>query len=173
MGEKSGERTTSLAEGAERFEAFIHDVKARQISETHNAPMLKTAADPFNLSPGELWSRKYMTTAIGPMAVRPSDACEASVAFHPAGEIAATATLNASRETGASKANVETTIGAALAKPLRRPSWLGRLIGRRLRAPIWSKSSVFCRADKGLARRSPTRKDLSATGAFGISCGSD
>jgi hypothetical protein len=65
MDGRIGEGIASLAEGAQQFETLIQEVKARQISETHNAPKLKTAADSFNLSPDEVWSRKYMMTAIG------------------------------------------------------------------------------------------------------------
>ena len=131
MDGRIGEGIASLAEGAQQFETLIQEVKARQISETHNAPKLKTAADSFNLCPDELWSRKYMTTAIGPTALKSSVLSQVSIHSRPAGETSPAADLDASRDGHVSKAIKETIIGEALAKPVRRRTWLARQFGRR------------------------------------------
>ena len=108
-----------------------------------------------------------------PTALKSSVLSQVSNHSRPPGDISPAADLDASRDGHVSKAIKETIIGEALAKPVRRRTWLARQFGRRCGAHIWSKSSVFCRADKALARRSPARKDLSVADAFGISCASD
>ena len=45
--------------------------KEREVSEAHNAPAPKSVSNAFAVSPEEVWSKKFMTAAIGPNDFKP------------------------------------------------------------------------------------------------------
>lgn len=128
MGRKLGESVRSFSEGAQRLERIILSVKARQLAETRNAPVLKPTSDAFSYSPDEIWSKNYMTVGIGPTQRGATPGPALPVAFKlpqpPQGATKLQAPLVQSTAHLAKSA----TIGDALAKPVRRRSWLGRLV---------------------------------------------
>jgi hypothetical protein len=128
MAAKLSEPTGALAEGADRLERVVLSVKARQLAETHNAPVLKPAYDAFSYSPDEIWSKNYMTVGIGP-SVRPTSSFPGqSTSFGKPGEPLPSAKLQPALAHSSSGTVRPVTIGEALAKPARRRTWLGRLV---------------------------------------------
>jgi hypothetical protein len=122
---KLGESVSSLSEGAQRLERVIHSVKARQLAETHNVPVLKPASDAFSHSPDEIWSKNYMTVGIGPA---PRGATASPTAFRLPEPPRGTTTLQPPLVHSGTRPAKSVTIGDALAKPVRRRSWLSRLV---------------------------------------------
>ena len=128
MARKFNESTSSLSDGADRLERVVLSVKARQLAETHNAPVLKPASDAFSFSPDEIWSKNYMTVGIGPSLRNPptrlGDANASRWAEQPRGA----AKLKPPLAHSPSLTIRPLTIGEALAKPRRKRSWLGRVL---------------------------------------------
>ena len=120
--------TGALSEGAERLQRVVLTVKARQLAETRNAPVLKPASDGFGFSPDEIWSKNYMTVGIGPSVSRPSALPFGSTSFRVQEQPVAVTKLQPALMRSAENSPRHVTIGEALAKPVRRRSWLGRLI---------------------------------------------
>ncbi|MEJ1969878.1 MAG: hypothetical protein WDN03_14770 [Rhizomicrobium sp.] len=119
---KLSEPVGSLSEGAERLERLIKGVKDRQLSELHNAPSPKAVTSAFAVSPEEAWSRKFMTTDIGPQEFAAPQMPSIGLAAPLGGQPFRAAPA---REP-APGALRPATIGQALARPARRRSWLGR-----------------------------------------------
>jgi len=136
MAEKLASATGSLADGAERLERLIRGVKDRQFSEASNAPQPKSVSNAYVVSPEEEWSRKFMTAGIGPHDFKPVQMPAISIAapstaLKPAPKALEPAIVAAkpAARTAASAGTVRPTpIGAAIAKPVRRRSWFGRLV---------------------------------------------
>ena len=125
---KLSELRGALSEGAERLERVILSVKARQLAETRNAPVLKPASDAFGFSPDEIWSKNYMTVGIGPAARRTAPMPDGSVAFRLPEHNPNATKLQPAMVRSPAKTKRQATIGDALAKPVRRRSWLGRMV---------------------------------------------
>jgi hypothetical protein len=123
--------TSALSEGVERLERVILTVKARQLTETRNAPVLKSTPDGFGFSPDEIWSKNYMTVGIGPAVRRPPGSAGASTAYRLPEQPVAAAKVQPPLTRSPPGANQPGTIGEALAKPAPRRSWLGRLVRGR------------------------------------------
>jgi hypothetical protein len=123
----------SLSEGAERLERLIRGVKDRQYSEVGNAPAPKALSTAFAVSPEEEWSKKFMTAGIGPMDYKPVHMPVVPIAA-PVPKSAAAALKPAPKALEPALAGASTgsrkpmPIGAVIAKPARRRSWLGRLV---------------------------------------------
>jgi hypothetical protein len=142
MAERLASATGSLAEGAERLERLIRGVKDRQFSEALNAPQPKSVSNAYAVSPEEEWSKKFMTAGIGPHDFKPVQMPVVSIAapsasLKPAPKtvepaIAAVASkpaLKPGKTAAASPGAIRPgPIGAAIAKPARKRTWLGRLV---------------------------------------------
>ena len=128
MATRLGELGGALSEGAERLQRVVLTVKARQLAETRNAPVLKPASDGFGFSPDEIWSKNYMTVGIGPSVHRTSTLPAGSNAFRLTEQPIGAAKLPPPLMRSAENSPRHVTIGEALAKPVRRRSWLGRLV---------------------------------------------
>ena len=129
MSNKFGEAKNSLFDGLARFERVIRELKARQISQTRNTPILNAGSEVFGLSPEEIWSKKYMTAAIGPVDPKLPQGAQLPAAFSLADQVFAMSSFQTqspplARDAAANPA----TIGQALAKPVRRRSWLVRMV---------------------------------------------
>ncbi len=59
----------ALAEAAERFDRLARVVKDQQLSETRSGPRI-ALNETYVASPEEAWAKKFMTQAIGPVAMR-------------------------------------------------------------------------------------------------------
>jgi hypothetical protein len=123
MAGKLSAPTASLADGAERLERLIRGVKDRQLSDAHNVPVLKPATNAFLISPEEAWSKKFMTAGIGPTDFKAPQMPSIAVAAPVAGEA-----FRSDRPVAAPVVERRTMIGEVLAKPVRKRSWLGRLV---------------------------------------------
>lgn len=128
MAGKVSEAAGSLSEGVERLERVVLAVKARQLAETRNAPSLKAVSDGFGFSPDEIWSKNYMTVGIGPSVRRPPPPNGGSTMFRLPDQPLAAARLQPPLVSSPSGKRAQGTIGDTLAKPVRRRSWLGRLV---------------------------------------------
>lgn len=128
MARKFNESTSSLSDGADRLERVVLSVKARQLAETHNAPVLKPASDAFSFSPDEIWSKNYMTVGIGPSLRNPPTRLGDANAFRLAEQPRGAAKLQAPLAHSPSLTMRPMTIGETLAKPRRKRSWLGRVL---------------------------------------------
>jgi hypothetical protein len=126
MARKLNDPASSLSAGVDRLERVILAVKARQLAETHNAPVLKPASDGFSFSPDEMWAKNYLTVGIGPSARGSSASGTASFQFPE--QPSASRKLQPPLARSPARATKPPTIGAVLAKPARRRSWLGRLV---------------------------------------------
>jgi hypothetical protein len=127
----------ALAEGAERFARMVDVVKDQQRARTNSGARI-VDTDAFILSPDEAWSKKYMTQCIGPVCtIRPTALGaqglpgavaqpQAAPADHAYVAVEA-APAPAGRRRRAAKVRLD-PIGIAIGKPVRRRSWLGRLI---------------------------------------------
>ena len=130
MAGKLSAPVATLADGAERFERVIRGVKDRQLSDAHNVPVF-SMSDAFAVSPEEAWSKKFMTAGIGPSDCKAPQMPSIGVAAPVAGatfQPAATAAPHVAAPVVVERQN---TIGDVLAKPVRKRSWLGRLVRRR------------------------------------------
>jgi hypothetical protein len=128
VAKKLGGFSGALSEGAERLQRVVLTVKARQLAETRNAPVLKPASDGFGFSPDEIWSKNYMTVGIGPSPHRGTVPPAGSVSLRLPEQPAVAAKLQPPYMRTAENSPRHMTIGDALAKPVRRRSWLGRLL---------------------------------------------
>jgi len=131
MASKLSGVTSALSEGAERLERVILTVKARQLTETRNAPVLKPAPDGFGFSPDEIWSKNYMTVGIGPSMRRPPGPAGASTSYRIPEQPIIASKVQPALTRSPPGVGKPTTIGEALAKPAPRRSWLGRLVRGR------------------------------------------
>jgi hypothetical protein len=128
VGSKLSEPVGSLADGAERLERIVRGVKDRQLSDAHNAPVLRPATNAFVISPEEAWSKKFMTAGIGPSDFKAPQMPSIAVAAPMAGSTFQPATRETAPPPPPPGDLRPGTIGHVLAKPARRRSWLGRLI---------------------------------------------
>ena len=127
MARSLGESRGTFSEAAQRLERVVLSLKAQQLAQTHNVPQLKPAADPFNQSPDEIWSKNYMTVGIGPSQRGVASKSKSRDAF-TAAEPSPRATKLQSEFAQSPVPSAKTqTIGDALAKPARRRSWLARI----------------------------------------------
>jgi hypothetical protein len=129
-----------LAEAAERLDRVVSIVKDQQLARTQSG-VGPRESETFVLSPEEAWSKKYMIQCVGPVCtVRPAGdwalpiprPAPTAPAAKEAGslEFAPGATRPAKagpgpRATGRPRPE---PIGVAIGKPVRRRSWLGRLL---------------------------------------------
>ncbi|MGA7675589.1 MAG: hypothetical protein WCA78_11190 [Rhizomicrobium sp.] len=136
---KPGERG-SLVDGAERFDRLARIVKDNQLSRTRTGPR-PPATETFTLSPEDAWAKKYMTQCIGPICfdlaaeppvfakfTAPPVTSAQSLGFRATGPQKAPSLPPRPRE--APQRASAAPIGAAIGKPFRAHSWLGRLFGR-------------------------------------------
>ena len=101
-----------LAEGARRLEQAARIIKENQLARTRSrvpAPV----SEVFSLSPQEAWDRKYQTHCIGPVCYPP---------------LAGTLPPPDGAPVRPQEPARTASIGAAVGKPARRRSWLGRLL---------------------------------------------
>ena len=127
MARKLSEPSGSLFDGAQRLERVILTVKARQLAETHNAPVLKPTSDAFSFSPDEIWSKNYMTVGIGPSVRQPQAGPRETGAFTLPEQPRGGKKLQPPLAHAPALNMQPVTIGQVLAKPARRRSWLGRI----------------------------------------------
>jgi hypothetical protein len=127
MAGKLSASVASLAEGAERLERVIRGVKDRQLSDAHNVPVFSTN-NAFAVSPEEAWSKKFMTAGIGPSDFKAPQMPSIAVAAPMAGATFGTAGSASPPVAAPIVVERRNTIGDVLAKPVRRLSWLGRLV---------------------------------------------
>jgi len=127
-----------LSEAAARFDRLARVLKDQQLSETHAGARI-APPDPNVPSPDEAWARKYMTQAIGPASVPQAGGAGATLPrletmpgsrdFALAADahmsVGAAAPREPSRDLSATTAG---GIGAIIGRPLRKRSWLGRLL---------------------------------------------
>jgi hypothetical protein len=137
-----GRRSAALADAADRLDRVVSIVKDQQLARTNTAARPKES-EVLSLSPEEAWSKKYMIQCVGPVCtvtptaegalLLPRFAPEAPVrqAAQPSQELAP---QKAPAAPAAPKARagkvVPEPIGLAIGKPVRRRSWLGRLVRR-------------------------------------------
>jgi len=128
MARKLNDTTNSLSEGADRLERVVLSVKARQLAETHNAPVLKSSSDAFSFSPDEIWSKNYMTVGIGPSLRSPPTQLGDANAFRLPQQPKGAAKLQPPLAHAPSLTLKPVAIGEALSKPQHKRSWLGRVL---------------------------------------------
>ena len=130
-----------LAEGAERLARVANIVKDQQLARTQSGAQ-RPESETFVLSPEEAWSKKYMIQCVGPVCtVRPTaegalllprfaPAPPPARMAAPSREIAPEKPLQkqASAPARPSRKAAAEPIGVAIGKPVRRRSWLGRLV---------------------------------------------
>jgi len=138
---KSGEAPRGpLAEGAERLERLARHLKDSQLARTRSRVGAQPpVSEAFVLSPDEAWAKKYMSHCIGPVCFPASgadvpafsklSAKSAASGAHPRVQTSALAPRPAGQTTAVRGSSAP--IGAAIGKPARRTSWLGRLLRGR------------------------------------------
>jgi hypothetical protein len=123
---ESNRPRSALADGAERLARLARTVREQQISEVQGITALPVT-NAYSLSPDEVWSKKYMSQAIGPTldCARPGGVCPMPVAVDaPAVVSAASAPKTAEKASAADYPQ----IGQAIGKPYRKRSWVGRAL---------------------------------------------
>jgi hypothetical protein len=132
----------ALADGVERFDRLVRKVKNSQLARTKTGAR-PPATEAFERSPEDAWAKKYMTHCIGPVCftveamaeppvfakftVPPEASVHGSDPWRPGSKTAQDSPPPRVEE--AERAN-PAPIGLVIGKPVRRRSWLVRLIGR-------------------------------------------
>ena len=130
----------TLAEGAERLERLVLGLKDNQLARTRTkAGLQPPVSQAFVFSPDEAWAKKYMTHCIGPVcfpAAGTDIPAFAKFSAKPAPQAAnqgfqvAPANYHPAPHKQTLQADFG-TLGGAIGKPVRRRSWLGRLLRGR------------------------------------------
>ncbi len=126
-------RQFSLQQGAERLDAVVREVRARQRAFTESAVTRTTV-----LSPSEVWSKKFLSQGIGPEAAfdKPIACFEDGTCLPPRNQLMRELEARASGRYCAPKnlGNIGNIGDApmrrpfAAEKPKRQRSWLARLL---------------------------------------------
>ena len=125
----------ALADGAEKFDRIARALKAPKSPESPS----QNAPETIGVSPDEIWAKSYMTYAIGAKAEPPVVAGFAPVAhlvtmpkFVMPSEPFAPKTAEVFAKAEAPAETIPSgPIGVRIGKPMRKRSWLGRmLLGR-------------------------------------------
>lgn len=129
-----------LADAAERLDRLVSIVKDQQLARTQSGARPREN-ESFVLSPEEAWSKKYMIQCVGPVCtVRPAGdwalpmprPAPAAPAAKAAGTLefapGAPRPVRPEPSAGGARRSRPEPIGLAIGKPVRRRSWLGRLL---------------------------------------------
>lgn len=137
----SGSRSSgAFLAAAERLNRLAQGVKDQQLHDTRSGPKVAQPENSFVASPQEMWARQFMTQSIGPTAPRATFAPVPSyvpLAYPPVARPEAGAEFSGLEPGGrpALAAVPQETarrpghmIGMTLGKPVKRRSWIGRLL---------------------------------------------
>jgi hypothetical protein len=123
----------SLAEGAEKFDRIARMLKDPRLAEWESERWGEPRM--IGVSPDEVWARSYMTYAIGSKAEPPVVAGFAPVAhlvsmpkFAAPAEPILPKTAEAVAKAPTNAVIPSGPIGVRIGKPVRKRSWLGRLL---------------------------------------------
>jgi len=135
---KSADRPqhNALARGAAKLESFSRDLKIKQGGGKRGTPFVPERMT--SMSPDELWAKQFMSQGIGPCSDM-SVACQlppANTTFSLQGfSLARDGVIKTVEQTVPRPSPLASAhsgpIGSAIGKPIRKRSWLGRmLLGR-------------------------------------------
>jgi hypothetical protein len=131
----------ALAEGAERLDRIARSAKTQPATGASNAP-IDDNNRALAISPDEIWARNYMSHGIGPkleasplLGIAPIAHLVSMTKFIPPTELRAepivTKTAPIVEKPATPDLKPSGPIGAHIGKPMRKRSWLGRmLLGR-------------------------------------------
>jgi hypothetical protein len=123
-------RRGALAEAAERLDKIARVVKDQQLSETRTGPRV-ALTESMVASPEEAWAKKFMTQAIGPVAIGSQPAAFPALAPQNPVPLASQDYVAVLPSLVASHSARGAAIGAAIARRSSTRTWLGWLfLGR-------------------------------------------
>jgi hypothetical protein len=128
----------ALAEGAERLDRIARSARTQPIAATPDTP-IDEQSRAMAISPDEIWARNYMSHGIGPKLETSTLAGMAPIAhlvsmpkFVPPTELrqepVVSKTAAMIERPSINDRKSPGPIGARIGKPIRRRSWLGRLL---------------------------------------------